>query len=277
MHRFLGLLGLFKEYLVLTILIVISLVLLSLNDNNQVRAIRSTAVGFVGFMQNALAIIPNVVELKKENEVLRQLNVNLSNEVSLLREARLENLKLRDMAGLKEHSSFKLTAGNVIGKSLLLLRNTITLDVGERDGIKADMPVISETGLVGKVIATSEHYSIAQLMQNKDFRASAKIQRTRVDGIIAWGGADVLRLKNVSKTEDVKAGDIVITSEYSSVFPREIKIGLVSKIEEKPGSLFKEVEVTPSVDFASLEQVFVVTSAPDPERTEIEKKVVRAK
>ncbi|OLD73938.1 MAG: hypothetical protein AUI33_06590 [Ignavibacteria bacterium 13_1_40CM_2_61_4] len=260
MHRFLGLLGLFKEYLVLTILIVISLVLLSLNDNNQVRAIRSTAVGFVGFMQNALAIIPNVVELKKENEVLRQLNVNLSNEVSLLREARLENLKLRDMAGLKEHSSFKLTAGNVIGKSLLLLRNTITLDVGERD-----------------VIATSEHYSIAQLMQNKAFRASAKIQRTRVDGIIAWGGADVLRLKNVSKTEDVKAGDIVITSEYSSVFPREIKIGLVSKIEEKPGSLFKEVEVTPSVDFASLEQVFVVTSAPDPERTEIEKKVVRTK
>ena len=146
MHRFLGLLGLFKEYLVLTFLIVISLVLLSLNDNNQVRAIRSTAVGFVGFMQNALAIIPNVVELKKENEVLRQLNVNLSNEVSLLREARLENLRMREMAGLKEHSTFKLTAGNVIGKSLLLLRNTITLDIGERDGIKADMPVISETG-----------------------------------------------------------------------------------------------------------------------------------
>jgi len=277
MHRFLGLLGLFKEYLVLTILIVISLVLLSLNDNNQVRAIRSTAVGFVGFMQNALAIIPNVVELKKENEVLRQLNVNLSNEVSLLREARLENLKLRDMAGLKEHSSFKLTAGNVIGKSLLLLRNTITLDIGDHDGIKADMPVISESGLVGKVIATSEHYSIAQLMQNKDFRASAKIQRTRVDGIIAWAGGDVLRLKNVSKTEDVKIGDIAITSEYSSIFPREIKIGLVSKIEEKPGSLFKEIEVTPSVDFASLEQVFVVTSAPDPERVEIEKKAVRTK
>src|SRR2546427_10314178 len=127
MHRFLGLLGLFKEYLVLTILIVISLVLLSLNDNNQVRAIRSTAVGFVGFMQNALAIIPNVVELKKENEVLRQLNVNLSNEVSLLREARLENLKLRDMAGLKEHSSFKLTAGKVIGGRFLLFRHTNNL------------------------------------------------------------------------------------------------------------------------------------------------------
>jgi len=118
--------------------------------------------------------------------------------------------------------TFKLTAGNVIGKSLLLLRNTITLDIGERDGIKADMPVISETGLVGKVIATSEHYSIAQLMQNKDFRASAKIQRTRVDGIIAWGGGDVLRLKNVSKTEDVKAGDIVSPGH---VFPLRAQPG----------------------------------------------------
>jgi rod shape-determining protein MreC len=277
MDRLVNIVLYFKEYVVLALLIIISIVLLSSNDNTQIRAIRSYTVGGIGFLQNALTIIPNVVELKRENEVLRQLNVNLSNEVSLLREARLENLKLRGMAGLKQHSPFKLVAGNVVGKSLLLMRNTITLDIGEADGVKADMAVISELGLVGKIIATSDKYSIAQLVLNKDFRASAKIQRTRIDGIIAWDGGDVLRLKNVSKTQDVKEGDLVITSEYSSVFPSEVKVGIVSRLFEKPGSLFREVEVTSTVDFASLEQVFVVASTQDPERRELEKKAARTK
>jgi rod shape-determining protein MreC len=157
------------------------------------------------------------------------------------------------------------------------MRNTITIDVGEAEGVKPDMAVISESGLVGKIIATSERYSIAQLVLNKDFRASAKIQRTRIDGIIAWDGGDVLRLKNVSKTQDVKEGDLVITSEYSSVFPSEVKIGIVSRLYEKPGGLFKEIEVSSTVDFASLEQVFVVAATQDPERKELEKKATRTK
>ncbi|HEY6191730.1 MAG TPA: rod shape-determining protein MreC [Bacteroidota bacterium] len=277
MDRLINIVLYFKEYVVLALLIIISIVLLSFNDNTQIRAIRSYTVGAIGFLQNALTIIPNVVELKRENEVLRQLNVNLSNEVSLLREARLENLKLRGLAGLKQHSPFKLVAGNVVGKSLLLMRNTITLDIGEAEGVKTDMAVISESGLVGKIIATSEKYSIAQLVLNKDFRASAKIQRTRIDGILAWDGGEVLHLKNVSKTQDVKEGDLVITSEYSSVFPSEVKIGIVSRLSEKPGSLFKEVEVTSTVDFPSLEQVFVVAAAQDPERKDLEKKATRTK
>src|ERR1041384_6907523 len=141
----------------------------------------------------------------------------------------------------------------------------------------SEMPVICEAGLVGKIIATSEHYSIAQLVLNKDFRASAKVQRSRIDGIIAWDGGDILQLKNVSKSQDIKEGDLVITSEYSSVFPSEVKIGIVSRLSEKPGSLFKEVEVTSAVDFPSLEQVFVVAAAQDPERKDLEKKATRTK
>jgi rod shape-determining protein MreC len=277
MQKLLNIVLAFKEYLVLTFLILVSLLLLSVNDNRQVRAIRSYTVGLVGVMQNALSIIPNVFELKRENNVLRQLNVNLSNEVSLLREARIENLRLRGMLGLKEHTMFSLVTGEVVGKSLLLLRNTITMNIGEQDGVKTDMPIVSESGLVGKVTATSARYSIGQLVLNKDFRSSAKVQRSRVDGIIAWDGGDALRLKNVSKMQDVKEGDIITTSEYSSIFPRDIKIGFVSRISHKSGSLFEEIEVTPSVDFATIEQVFVVTAVPDTERTSLEKKALHTK
>ena len=159
MQRLINILLIFKEYVVLALLLIISLILLSLNDNTQIRAIRSYTVGFVGVVQDALSIIPNVFELKRENEVLRQLNVNLSNEVNLLREARLENTRFRAMLGLKERSSHSLVASDIVGKSLLLLRNTITLNVGEQDSVRVDMPIISESGLVGKVITTSVHYS----------------------------------------------------------------------------------------------------------------------
>jgi rod shape-determining protein MreC len=272
MRRLANIILAFREYLVFVLLIVVSLVFLASNDNKQIRFIRSYAVGLVGLMQDAISIIPNVMELKRENEILRQLNVNLSDEVSRLREARLENLRLRTMLALQERSPLKLVTADVVGKSLHLLRNTITLDVGEANGVKVDMPIVSEAGLVGRIIATSGHYSIGQLMLNKDFRASAKIQRSRIDGIIAWDGGETLQLKNVAKTQDVRVGDVVTTSDYSNIFPPGIRIGLVLHVTDHPGDLFKDVEIAPSVSFATLEQAFVVTAASDTERTALEKK-----
>lgn len=273
MQRLVDILIAFREYLVLALLIIISLILLGGNDNSQVRAIRSYTVGFVGVMQNVLAVIPNVIELKRENEILRQLNINLSDEVNRLREARLENHRLREMLHLKEERPYPLIPADVVGKSLHLLRNTITLSAGEQDGVRVDMPIICEFGLVGKVIATSSHYAIGQLVLNKDFRASAKIQRSRIDGIIAWDGGDYIRLKNVAKKQDIREGDLVVTSEYSSIFPSNIRIGVIAKISEKPGNLFKDVDVQPSVDYASLDQVFVVALQPDSSRVLLEQEL----
>src|ERR1043165_9991668 len=163
MQRLINIIRLFKEYVVFVAMLFFSLLLLSFNDNQQIRAIRSYTVGAVGFMQNALSVIPNVFQLKEENRILRQLNVNYSDEVNRLREAKLENLRLRAMLGMKEHSPFRLLAGDVVGKSLQLLANTITLNVGSADGVAVDMPIISYSGLVGRVVSVSGHYAIGQI------------------------------------------------------------------------------------------------------------------
>ncbi len=277
MQRLINIILLFKEYFILAGFVIASFILIYSNNNSQIHAIRSYTVGLIGFVQNTLSIVPNVFELKRDNEVLRKLAVNLSDEVNRLREARLENLRLRSMIGLKERTTFTLAAGDIIGKNMHLLRNTITLNIGENDGVHPDMPIISETGLVGKIIATSSNYSVGLILYNKDFRASAKIQRTRIDGIIAWDGRTNLLMTNIPKTQDVKEGDIVITSEYSKIFPPEVKIGIVVKVSEKPGNLFKDIELVPSVDFSSLEQVFVVTTVSDSEKTALEKAVLKSK
>lgn len=277
MQRIVNIIIEFKEYFILLLLILISLILLALNDNPQIKQIRSYTVGLIGVAQNTLTLFPNIFNIKKENEILRQLNVTLSDEVSRLREAKLENVQLRRLLKFKEESTYKLITADVIGKSLYLLRNTITLNAGHADSVRGNMPIITEQGIVGRIIATSANYSIGQILFNKDFRTSVKIQRSRVDGILAWAGGDYLLMKNVSKKQDVKVGDLVITSEYSKIFPSNFKVGLVTKVTENPISLFKDIQIEPSVDFARLEQVFIIQTLPDTQRVYLEYKLSERK
>ena len=260
----------FKEYAVLALLVAASLVLLALNDNAQIKRVRSAVSVAFGLLQQQVIFIPNYFSLESENRVLRETNIELADEANRLREAKLENLRLRQLLGLKDRLPFNLISGSVIGKNLSLLRNTLTLDIGDADGVKPFMPVVGDGGLVGLVVAVTPHHAIVNLLLNIDFRASAKIERSRVDGIIAWDGKNLV-LKNVAKTLDVKAGDVVITSSYSSSYPADIRIGIVNEVREQPGTLFKLIVVVPSVDFVKLEEVFVLTTLPDEERVDLEK------
>ncbi len=273
MRGLINIISFFKEYFLLTLCILISLVLLALNDNEQIRSIRSFTVASIGFLQDTFGFIPDYFDLRQENHVLRELNVTLSDEVSRLREAKLENMRLRQLLDLRRRSQFEYVSANVVGKNLQLLRNTITIDVGKNDGVKVNMPIVTGAGLVGKVVATSSAYAIGQILLNKDFRASAKVQRGRVDGILVWEGGSYLSLKNVAKTLDVQVGDEVITSEYSSLFPPGIRIGVVRETRHDPGALVQTVHITPSVDFSSFEEVFVVTHTPDTSRIALEQQI----
>jgi len=101
-------------------------------------------------------------------------------------------------------------------------------------------------------------------------RVSGKVQRSRADGIVAWEGGSTLVLRNIAKTLDVQAGDVVMTSEYSSLYPAGIRIGTVALARQVPGSLFQNVELVPAVDFATLEEVFVIPVVPDSTRLALE-------
>ena len=260
----------FKAYVLLGLLLSISIGLIASTDRPQIRAIRSVTVGVLGSAQSVIGIIPNYFNLRSENRILREQNLTLSEEVNRLREARLENIRLRRLLGLRDTSGSRFIAARVIGKSMQLLRNTITVDVGERDGVRPLMPVVTERGLVGKVVATSGRYSVAQILLHRDMRVSAKVQRSRADGIVAWEGGSTLIIRNIAKTLDVQPGDLVITSEYSSLYPSGIRIGTVTLARQVPGSLFQTVELQPAVDFATLEEVFIMPVVPDSTRLALE-------
>jgi rod shape-determining protein MreC len=265
----------YKEYAVLILCVIVSILLLALNENPQIRSIRSMTIASAGFLQDAFAFIPDYLDLRDENRILREQNLQLSDELSRLREASAENTRLRNLLDLKARTSYGYRAANVVGKNLQLLRNTITLDLGENDGVTTDMPVVAHNGLVGKITTSSSSYSIVQTLFHRDMRVSAKVRRSRTDGILVWDGESSLILKGVARTLDVSDGDEVITSEYSSLFPPGIPIGIVSKTYEAPGDLFKTIRVTPTADVYRLEEVFVLTHRPDTTRVILEQRASR--
>jgi rod shape-determining protein MreC len=270
-QRFYNILYEFREYTIFTGLVVLSIFLMALNDNPQIKQIRTISTVAFGVMQEKLSFIPSYFGLRSENELLRHINIELADEAQRLREAKLENLRLRQLLELKSQLPYAFTAGRVVNKNLSLLRNTLTLDIGRADGIQERMPVVNSGGLVGVITSITKHFSIVNILINTDFRVSAKVQRSRVDGIIAWDGK-TFAFKNIPKMRDVKIGDLITTSEYGNTFPPNIRVGIVSDVRDQEGSLFKSITMTPCVDFVKLEEVFVIVSTPDAERAELDQR-----
>lgn len=270
MNRLLILLRLFREYIILVSLSTISIVLIANSDSPQISTLRSFSVAFIATFQSATSFFSSLYTARHENASLRELNYRLMEEVMQLRRNRFENAELRELIGFRTASVYQLVPADIIGKSVTLLRNTITLNVGENDSVQVNAPVICADGIVGRIVTTSRHFSIAQLAINRDFRVSAKAARSRVDGIIGWDTGEHLLFRNVYKTADVLVGDTIITSEYSNTFPANILVGTVTSIGPDASGMFSRIEIKPSVSFLTVERVFVVRYQSDQERVTLE-------
>lgn len=273
MYRIIEFIVRFKEYVSLSAVVVICFSLMTFGNVAQLGGFRAVVVGGIGWLQSAFSWIPNPVALKSENSALRELNLQLTDERAKIRQALIENDKLRKMLEFKKQTTFPIVTADIVGKTTTEVRNFATLNKGELDGIKEGMTVMTDAGIVGLIIASSNNYSLVRLLINRDSRVAAKVQRSRIDGILVWEGDQTLLMKNIPKSYDVKVGDDVITSEYSNRFPTNIPIGKVTEVRDEANSLFRKILVQPSVNFTSLEQVFVVKMLPNPERVALEKEI----
>ncbi|MBS1536255.1 MAG: rod shape-determining protein MreC [Bacteroidetes bacterium] len=273
MYRIIEFIVRFKEYVSLSAVVVMCFSLMTFGNVAQLGGFRSVVVGGIGWLQSAFSWIPNPVALKSENAALRELNYQLSDERAKIRQALIENEKLRKLLEFKKQTTYPVVIADVVGKTTTEVRNYATLNKGADDGIQEGMTVRTDAGIAGLIIASSKNYSLVRLLINRDSRVAAKIQRSRIDGILVWEDDQTMIMKNIPKSYDVKVGDEIITSEYSNRFPQNIPIGYVSEVRDDQSSLFKKIIVMPAVNFTSLEQVFVVKMLPNPERVALEKEI----
>jgi rod shape-determining protein MreC len=247
-----------REYVLHLVLVLVSLVLISSNQNRQVESFKMWMVGLLCSVQEHWDSFQSYLKLKQSNEHLLIENSRLALENSSIYEMRLENERLRALIGFKNQSEHQLIAARVIVRGPLGLINGIVLDVGTKDSVRKNMPLVVVDGLVGKVYQVGKNQSIGHILLDQNFRVSAKIQRSRVEAIVTWDGGDFCWLREVPKRSDIRQGDGVITSGYGQIFPPGIFIGQVTEINESPRGMFMDIKMKPTVDFDRLEEVFVI-------------------
>ena len=275
MYRIVDLILRYKEYAATILLTIVSLLLISGDDDSRIRSFRTISVGIIASVQSAFDWVPNPWALETENRALRNLNRDLSLEAMRLRDAGIKVEELRQMLEFKEKSPMKLVAAEVVGKPTLQLRNYITINVGSDQGVKEGMPVITPAGLVGRVVGLNDKNAIVLLVINADSRIAARTLRNRNNGILFWDKEEKLLLRNIPSVLTQEIGDTVITSGLSSFFPEDIVIGTVGEVEEEQGTLYHRITVTPTVNFATLEEVFVVLFTPDTKRLQLEQQILK--
>lgn len=195
---------------------------------------------------------------EEENLRLKAELDKLMREKQKYEEAFLENRRLKELLSLKEKEHRYVTAARVIARGSDQWSNTFILDKGLSAGIQKDMTAITTKGLVGKISEVSNSYSHLLLLTDINFSAAVRLQEGRSEGIISGTGLKC-QLKYIPYDEEVKVGDVLITSGLDSLFPKGIHVGYVSKVDKKCSGLFQNIEVTPLADNRRIEEVVIIT------------------
>lgn len=259
----------FRGYLILILLVILSLTLLTQNNNPQVQKVRAVAFGSFAAVSSVFYDLFNIAQLKDENEVLRQINTEMMLHLSMLREQGILNKELRGMVGLKDSTSWPLIPATVVSKSISLTQNTITINAGSKKGIKPGMPLISYKGFVGIIQSTSDDFSIARTLKNVDLKLTVKNEKNRINGIMKWDG-EKLVIIDVPRTYDFDIGDRITTSEVSSIVPIPIPVGVVAKIDAGQTGILNLIQVTPFEEVLSVEHVFVIQIVESEQKNNLE-------
>ena len=199
----------------------------------------------------------------EENRRLREKVSFLERHLQERQQQASEAERLRELLQLKEILPLETVSAEVIAQDGLPWYRNVTIDKGLRDGVTLDAPVISATGVVGRVVAVGPLAAKVQLLLDRDSGVGVRIERSRTIGVVsgkvgfADSGTTDLDLKYVAAFADVVVGDVVVTSGTDGIFPKGLVVGRVRSVGAGSG-LFKEVLVVPSARFDSLETLMVV-------------------
>lgn len=260
MQRIYQFIGEQRAYITLGLAVVISLSLMILGYSEKLALARSATIGLLKTGHRIFSWPMGLADLRYQNEVLREQNLRLSMELVGLRESKLENERLRGLLNFKltNREAGDYLVAKVIARDPDRITNTVLIDIGQTDGVKERMPVVTADGLVGRVLEVHAGKSIVQLLLDRNCRVSAIIQRhSRTQGIV-MSENETFYLRHVPLRSDVEVDDVVISSGLGNIFPVGLMIGTVTALGDEEQGLFREVVLTPGVNFANLEEVFVL-------------------
>ncbi|MBL9003757.1 MAG: rod shape-determining protein MreC [Myxococcales bacterium] len=220
-----------------------------------------------------------LVGVKRENERLAAENAALRSQVASLSQLAARAERLERLLELRAQIQADTLAAQVIGvetsRQFRVLRLRLELGGLRSAGpgaisaaeTRPGMPVLSPSGVVGRVLRISGAYADVQLTTDPRTSIDVVLPRTGSRGVLKGVASDsryVCRVEYVLNKDDIQVGDAVVTSGLGGLFPRDMPIGKVVRTHKPDSSLYQEIEVEPLVDFGKLREVLVVLSPPPP-------------
>ena len=254
----------YNYWFLFILLELISFSLLFRFNNYQGSSFFTSSNRLVGLVYEAMDEVTDYFNLKTINDELTQQNVELQLQMEGLRTS-LKEMSV-DSAGferLKKEAlvGYDILKAKVINNSLIHTDNYITLDKGEKDGVRSEMGVVDGEGVVGIVYLTSENYSIVIPVLNSKCSISCKIKRSDYFGFLKWEGGSSKHaiVKDMPRHSLFSLGDTIVTSGHSTVFPGGIPIGTVENISDSHDGLSYLLKVKLFTDFGRLDNVRVIS------------------
>ncbi|MBP5318180.1 MAG: rod shape-determining protein MreC [Paludibacteraceae bacterium] len=212
-------------------------------------------------------------KLSVENTRLKNENQNLRKQLAALSSQVPKAAKADTVVPVEEQ--YHYIPAKVINNSVNHYQNYLTLNKGLRDGVRPDMGVVSADGVVGIVMQASDRYCVVLSMLNPNSRISCRLEKCRNFGSLVWNGLDPRKgdLIEIPRHAEVQAGEKVITSGFSSIFPEGIAVGTVKDFDLKPSDNFYDIEIELATDFRKLTYVNIISYDHRAEMVSLEQQV----
>jgi rod shape-determining protein MreC len=230
----------------------------------------NSSTSVTGNLYARISEFKSYLSLKDNNDSLARENAQLRNKLkSSLYADTLNKHKVNDTVYKQQ---YEYIVARVINNSTNRANNYLTINKGSKQGITKGIGVICNSGLVGKVVFVSDHFSVIQSLLHKDSQFSAMLATNKEIGYIQWSdefNPHMGLLRDVSNNAVPKVGEKVVTSGYS-LFPVGIPIGTISSLKTKGGGVSLNMDVALAVDFTKLQYVYVIVNKFAAEQTGLE-------
>ena len=259
--------------IVITIVILILIVIFS-NADSETSFLENVASKLVMPIQNGLTYLKNGISgnstfftdinnLKQENEELSQRNSELEQSLRELESIRSENETLKEYLGLTEkYGEYSTVPAYIINKDISNYSKTIVINVGSDDGIKENMTVIADQGLVGHVISVTSDTAKVRTIVDTSSSVSCLLSTTD-ESIVCKGTLEedsALRAMYIPDDDGIIQGDSVETSGLGGIYPKGIHVGSIERVVNTQNATDRYAIVKTAVDFDKLDTVLVITN-----------------
>ena len=270
----------YNNWFLFIFLEVISFALLFRFNNYQGSVFFTSSNYMAGAVYETANSVTGYFHLKSINDDLAQKNVELELQMERLLEKLTE--LTHDSTGIERMrkeslSGYNIFKAKVVNNTLTHADNYITLDKGEKDGIRSEMGVVDGNGVVGIVYMTSDNYSVVIPVLNSKTSISCKIKNSDYFGFLKWdgGASNYALVKDMPRHSLFSLGDTIVTSGHSAVFPSGIPVGTVEDMSDSHDGLSYSLKVKLFTDFGKLNDVRVIAKKTQEEQLRLEKRVKR--